>query len=74
METLAFGLTYAIPAAFAAIGAAMVGAATLNAAGRNPEKIKELQGLMILAVAFVDALAIIAIVMAIMGHLMVGQA
>ena len=31
MEALAFALTYAIPAAFAAIGAAMIGAAAMNA-------------------------------------------
>ena len=37
MQALAFTLTYAIPAAFAAIGAAMVGSAAMNAAGRNPE-------------------------------------
>lgn len=67
MAPLAFGLTYAIPAAFAALGAGLIGSAALNAAGRNPEKIKDLQGLMILAVAFVDALAIIAIVVAIIG-------
>lgn len=41
MEALAFALTYAIPAAFAAIGAAMIGAAAMNAAGRNPEKITD---------------------------------
>lgn len=68
MESLAFGLTYAIPAAFAALGAGIIGNAALSAAGRNPEKIKELQGLMILAIAFVDALAIIAIVVAIIGR------
>lgn len=68
MEALAFGLTYALPAAFAAIGASIIGAAALNAGGRNPEKIKDLQGMMILAIAFVDALAIIAIVVAIIGR------
>ena len=39
MEALAFTLTYAIPAAFAATGAAVIGASAMNAAGRNPEKI-----------------------------------
>lgn len=66
MESLAFGLTYAISALGAALGAGMVGAAALNAAGRNPEKIGALQQLMILAVAFVDALAIIGFVVAIL--------
>jgi len=68
MEALAFGLTYAIPAIGAALGASLIGSSALNAAGRNPEKIKDLQGLMILAIAFVDALAIIAIVVAIIGR------
>lgn len=68
MEAVAFGLTYAIPAVGAALSASIIGNAALNAAGRNPEKIKDLQGLMILAIAFVDALAIIAIVVAIIGR------
>ena len=66
MEALAFTLTYAIPAAFAAIGAAIVGAAAMNAAGRNPEKINEIRTLMILGIAFIDALAIIGFVAAIL--------
>lgn len=36
MESLAL-LAYALPAAFAAIGAGLVGAAAMNAAGRNPK-------------------------------------
>lgn len=67
MEELAFGLTYAIAAGLAAIGAGMVGAAALNAAGRNPEKIGEIRTLMILGISFVDALAIIAIIVAIIA-------
>ena len=66
MEALAFTLTYAIPAAFAATGAAIVGAAAMNAAGRNPEKINEIRTLMILGIAFIDALAIIGFVVAIL--------
>ncbi len=66
MESLAFGLTYAIAALGAGIGAGMVGAGALGAAGRNPEKIGEIRGLMILAVSFVDALAIIGFVVAIL--------
>lgn len=68
MEELAFGLTYAIPAGLAAIGAGMVGAAALNAAGRNPEKIGDIRVLMILGISFVDALAIIAIIVAIIAR------
>ena len=70
MDSLAFGLTYAISAFAAAIGAGMVGAAAPNAAGRNPEKIGEIRGLTILAVSFVDALAIIGFVVAILVKVM----
>ena len=62
MESLAFSLAYALPAAFAAIGAGLVGAAAMNAAGRNPEKIGELRTLMITAIVFADSLAIIGII------------
>jgi hypothetical protein len=34
MEALAFTLTYAIPAAFAATGAAVIGASAMNAADK----------------------------------------
>jgi F-type H+-transporting ATPase subunit c len=67
MEELAFGLTYAIPAAAAALGAGLVGSAALNAAGRNPEKIGDIRTLMILGISFIDALAIIAIIAAIIA-------
>ncbi|MDO4684341.1 MAG: ATP synthase F0 subunit C [Candidatus Saccharibacteria bacterium] len=66
MESLAFGLTYAISAFAAAFGAGMVGMAAMNAAGRNPEKINEIRTLMILGIAFIDALAIIGFVVAIL--------
>jgi F-type H+-transporting ATPase subunit c len=64
MNSLAFGLTYSIAAGFAAIGLGLVGAAALNAAGRNPDALGELRTLMILAMSFVDALAIIGLVVA----------
>ncbi len=67
MEELAFGLTYAIPAGLAALGAGIVASAALNAAGRNPERIGEFRTLMILGISFVDALAIIAIIVAIIA-------
>ena len=66
MESLAFSLAYAIPAFGAAIGVGLIGFAGLSAAGRNPEKIGDIRGLMILAVSFVDALAIIGFVVAIL--------
>jgi F-type H+-transporting ATPase subunit c len=67
MEELAFGLTYAIAAGFCGIGAGLVGMGALNAAGRNPDKIGEIRGLMILGISFIDALAIIAIIVAIIA-------
>lgn len=67
MEQLAFGLTYALPAIAAAIGAGLVGSAALNAAGRNPEKAGDFRTLMILGISFIDALAIIAIIVAIIA-------
>ena len=66
MESLAFGLDYAISAVAAAFGAGMIGTAAMNAAGRNPEKINEIRTLMILGIAFIDALAIIGFVAAIL--------
>ena len=71
MELLGFGLTYAISALGAGIGVGLIGAAALNAAGRNPEKINDYRTLMVLAIAFADALAIIGLVVAIVGNAMV---
>ncbi len=70
MESLAFSLAYAIPAGLAAVGAGLVGAAALNAAGRNPEKINDLRTLMILGISFIDALGIIGFIVAIVGKVM----
>ena len=70
MELFAFGLTYAISAFSAAISVGVIGAAALNAAGRNPEKINDYRTMMVLAIAFADALAIIGLVVAIIGNVM----
>jgi len=64
MESLAFGLTYAIGAGFCGIGLGLVGLGAMNAAGRNPEAIGKIRTLMILAMSFIDALAIIGLVVA----------
>ncbi len=64
MDSLAFGLTYAIGAAFGAIGLGMIGLGAMQAVGRNPEAVGKVRTLMILAMAFVDALAIIGLVVA----------
>jgi F-type H+-transporting ATPase subunit c len=67
MELLGFGLTYALSALGAGIGVGLIGMGALNAAGRNPEKIKDYQTLMVLAISFTDALAIIGLIAAIIG-------
>lgn len=67
MDVLAFGLTYAITAGLCGIGVGLVGYGALSAAGRNPERIGDIRTLMILAISFVDALAIISIIVAIIA-------
>lgn len=64
MESLAFGLTYAIAAGLCGIGLGLVGIGAMGAAGRNPEAIGKIRTLMILAMSFIDALAIIGLVVA----------
>lgn len=64
MEAMAFGLTYAIGAGLCGIGLGLVGAAAVSAVGRNPEALGKVRTLMILAMSFVDALAIIGLVVA----------
>ena len=68
MDNLDFGLTYAIPAAAAALSIAAIGYAALTAVGRNPEKVNDIRTVMILAIAFVDALAIIGLIAAIVAR------
>ena len=53
-----------------AIGVGMIGKAALDAAGRNPEKINDYRTMMVLAIAFADALAILGLVAAIIGSVM----
>lgn len=67
MEQLAFSLAYALPALGAALGVGLIGAAALNALGRNPEKLKDIRTLMVTAVVFAEALAIIGIVVAVLS-------
>jgi F-type H+-transporting ATPase subunit c len=64
MDSLAFGLAYAVAAAGCGVGLGLVGAGAVQAAGRNPEAIGKIRTLMILAMSFVDALAIIGLVVA----------
>ncbi len=67
MEQLAFALAYALPALGAAIGIGLIGLSALNALGRNPEKAGEIRTLMVTAIVFAEALAIIGIVVAILS-------
>lgn len=67
MEQLAFALAYALPAIGAAIGVGLIGSSALNALGRNPEKVKDIRTLMVTAVVFAEALAIIGIVVAVLS-------
>ena len=64
MDALAFGITYGLPAFGAAIGVGLIGFAALNAFARNPEKLSDIRTLMITAIVFADALAIIGIIVA----------
>jgi F0F1-type ATP synthase membrane subunit c/vacuolar-type H+-ATPase subunit K len=48
----------------------LIGFAGLSAAGRNPEKIGDIRTLMVLAISFTDALAIIGIIVAILSKVM----
>ncbi len=64
MNALFFGMTYALPAVAAAIAVGLIGAAALNALGRNPEKASDIRTLMITAIVFADSLAIIGIIVA----------
>jgi len=64
MESLAFGLTYAIAAGFCGVGLGLVGLGAMQASGRNPEAIGKIRTLMIVAMSFIDALAIIGLVVA----------
>ena len=70
MESLAFGLTYALAAAGCGIGLGLVGAGAVQAAGRNPEVIAKSRTRRILAMSFVDALAIIGLVVALIVKLL----
>lgn len=70
MEVLSFGLTYALPAVAAAIAIGFIGASALNALGRNPEKASDIRSMMITAIVFTDALAIIGIIVAVVAVIM----
>ncbi len=64
MDSVAFGLTYAIGAGLCGLGLGLIGMGAMQAVGRNPEALGKIRTLMILAMSFVDALAIIGLVVA----------
>ncbi|GIW62963.1 MAG: hypothetical protein KatS3mg091_447 [Patescibacteria group bacterium] len=64
MKLLASALAIAIGAIGPGIGIGMIGAKAAEALGRNPEAANEIRTNMILAIAFAEAVAIYALVIA----------
>jgi F-type H+-transporting ATPase subunit c len=64
MKLLATGLTIAIGGVGPALGIGMVAAKGVEAIGRNPEAASQIQTNMILGMAFAEAVAIYALVVA----------
>ena len=66
VRLLAAGLTIAIGGAGPAIGIGMIAGKAMEAIGRNPEAAGKIQTQLILTVAFAEAIAIYALVVAVM--------
>lgn len=64
IQTLAVGATIAFGGMLPALAIAMIGRAGLEAMGRNPEAAGSIQTGMILSIAFAEAIAIYALVVA----------
>lgn len=64
VKLLAAGGTIALGVLFPALAIGRIGAAALEAMGRNPEASGKIQTAMILAIAFAEALAIYTLVIA----------
>lgn len=64
MENLPIAVAIGIGGLGPAIGIGLIGAAALNAIGRNPEASSKIQTNMILGFAFAEAVAIYALVVA----------
>jgi len=64
LKSFAIGLTIAVGAFFPSIAIGRIGAHALDAIGRNPEASNKIQTAMILAIAFAEAIAIYALVVA----------
>lgn len=63
-KNLFVAATIAIGAAFPAIAIGMIGSKAMEAIGRNPEGSAKIQTAMILSIAFAEAVAIYALVIA----------
>ena len=64
MSTLAAAAAIAIGGIAPALAIGMIGSKSAEAIGRNPEAASKVQGPMILAIAFAEAIAIYALVIA----------
>jgi len=64
LKELAMALAIGLGAIGPGIGVGMIGKGALEAMGRNPEASGKIQGLTILAIAFAEAVAIYALVVA----------
>lgn len=64
MKLLATALAIGIGAVGPALGIGMLAAKAMEAIGRNPEAASKIQGAMILGMAFAEAIAIYALVIA----------
>ena len=64
LKDIATALAIGIGAIGPGIGIGMIGKGALEAVGRNPEAANEVRTLMILAIAFAEAVAIYALVVA----------
>lgn len=64
LKTIMPGLTIALGGIFPALAIGMMGSSAMKAIGRNPEAADKLQTILILVVAFAEAIAIYSLVVA----------
>ncbi|HEX9664301.1 MAG TPA: ATP synthase F0 subunit C [Patescibacteria group bacterium] len=64
IKSIMAGLTIAVGAIFPALAIGKMGAKAVESIGRNPEAAAKIQTVMILAIAFAEAIAIYALVIA----------
>ena len=67
-ENFVVGFTIAVGGLGPAIAIGMIAASTISALGRNPEAAARLQTVMILGIAFAEAIAIYSLVIALILH------